>query len=321
MSPKDCAYIVERLAVRFMSMVAEYERKLLEHRDAFGVRTSADAKIIEGLRQQIETLNREERAAYDTLEPLVDRVVKERDGLLTQVQDQRAEIERLRAEVADLRGIVDMVHASLGIKRGDHIGNAIAQLKAQTPKRSHPVAVGEYLRRLTGFSTTPAGEVAQVLHVDCDAPTTEYTVKRPNGQQGVWSESGCEPCDPPGSTHADPDLTQLHAKGKEAWSDVPNATQWVEDMRGNTEASHDTTAGKEAAEAVVRDSQMTEIKVGDVVEVVSASGGQTWMADVGSTGKVRRFEGIECVRLQNLPGKRNALGGYVSLCDVRKVPQ
>ena len=66
------------------------------------------------------------------------------------------------------------------------------------------------------------------------------------------------PCDPPGSTHAEPDLTQLHAKGKEAWSDVPNATQWVEDMRGNTEASHDTPAGKEAAEAVVRDSQMTD---------------------------------------------------------------
>ncbi len=62
-----------------------------------------------------------------------------------------------------------------------------------------------------------------MLHVDCDAPTTEYTVKRPNGQQGVWYESGCEPCDPP--------------------------------------ADHDTTAGKEAAEAAV----MAEIKVGDVV--------------------------------------------------------
>ena len=301
MSPKETAYIVERLAVRFMAMVADYERKLVEHRDSFGARTSADAKIIEGLRRELFMLT----GLNDKL--IVDReeAWKERDVLLTQVQNMRAEIKQrakeqdqdhktivsliserdaLRAEVADLRGIVDMVHASLGIKRGDHIGNAIAQLKAQTPKRSHPVAVGEYLRRLTGFSTTPAGEVAQVLHVDCDAPTTEYTVKRPNGQQGVWSESGCEPCDPP--------------------------------------ADHDTTAGKEAAASVIRDSQMTEIKVGDVVEVVSASGGQTWMADVGSTGKVRRFElidSIECVRLQNLPGKRNALGGYVSLCDVRKV--
>ena len=347
MSPKETAYIVERLAVRFMSMVADYERKLVEHRDAFGARTSADAKIIEGLRaaadEQVLSASKVAyvlRCAGETPVQAAQRVIKERDGLLTQVQDQRAEIERLklacdtyaadwdtagkacrirvdedplssvirlvrddaeraavakrlvkerdalRAEVADLRGTFDMVHASLGIKRGDHIGNAIAALKAHTLKRSHPVAVGGYLRRLTGFGTTPAGEVAQVLHVDCDGPATEYTIKRPNGQPGVWSENGCEPCDPP--------------------------------------ADHDTPAGKEAAEAVIRNSQMTEIKVGDVVEVVSASGGQTWMADVGSTGKVRRFElidSIECVRLQNLPGKRNALGGYVSLCDVRKVPQ
>ncbi len=328
MRPKDCAYIVEHLSVRFMAMVADHSRQLAEHRAAFGARTEADAKIIEGLRaaadEQVLSASKVAyvlRCAGETPVQAAQRVVKERDGLLTQVQDQRSEIERLRdeaakykterdhfyqregieakkrmdveeerdalrAEVTDLRGIVDMVHASLGIKHGDHIGNAIAVLKAHTLKRSHPVAVGGYLRRLTGFGTTPAGEVAQVLHVDCDGPATEYTIKRPNGQPGVWSENGCEPCDPP--------------------------------------ADHDTPAGKEAAEAVIRNSQMTEIKVGDVVEVVSASGGQTWMADVGSTGKVRRFElidSIECVRLQNLPGKQNALGGYVSLCDVRKVPQ
>jgi hypothetical protein len=116
-----------------------------------------------------------------------------------------------------------MVHASLGIKRGDHIGKAIEALKAHTPKRSHPVAVGGYLRRLSGFNTTPAGEVARVLYVDCDGPATEYTVKRPNGQQGVWSESGCEPCDPP--------------------------------------ADHDTEAGKAAAERAAK-TEPVEIKVG-----------------------------------------------------------
>ncbi len=191
MSPKETAYIVERLAVRFISMVADYERKMVEHRDAFGVRTSADAKIIEGLRRELFMLT----GLNDKLIADRDEAWKERDGLLTQVQDMRAEIERLRADIAE-------------------------ELNESPPA-------------------------------------------------------------PP-------------------------------------EASHDTPAGKEAAEAAA------EIKVGDVVEVVSASGGQTWMADVGSTGKVRRFElidSIECVRLQNLPGKRNALGGYVSLCDVRKVPK
>ena len=64
------------------------------------------------------------------------------------------------------------------------------------------------------------------------------------------------------ATHAEPDLTQLHAKGKEAWSDVPNATQWVEEMRGNTEATHDTPEGKETAEGAVMP------KPGDVVRLV-----------------------------------------------------
>ena len=268
------------------SMKADHEAKMVEHRAAFGARTEADAKIIAGLREESAKYKAESDHFYQ-------RLSKSAAGLLTQVQDQRAEIERLRnderkayqdgealrAEVADLRGIVDMVHASLGIKRGDHIGNAIAQLKAQTPKRSHPVAVGEYLRRLTGFSTTPAGEVAQVLHVDCDAPTTEYTVKRPNGQQGVWSESGCEPCDPP--------------------------------------ADHDTTAGKEAAESVIRDSQMTEIKVGNVVEVFKSSSTWTFLGDVGKSGTVSKIEtDVTSERIVHLSEHPDDAFG---LCDVRKV--
>lgn len=203
------AEIIERQVLRFENQGAEYERKLAEHRASFGARTEADRLIIEGLRAIVKEQSDHAKdagtmlgwAPNESAFQAAQRVVKERDGLLAQVQDQRAEIERLRADIAE-------------------------ELNESPPA-------------------------------------------------------------PP-------------------------------------EASHDTTAGKEAAASVIRNSQMTEIKVGDVVEVVSASGGQTWMADVGSTGKVRRFElidSIECVRLQNLPGKRNALGGYVSLCDVRKVPQ
>ena len=47
---------------------------------------------------------------------------------------------------------------------------------------------------------------------------------------------------------------------------VPNATQWVEEMRGNTEATHDTEAGKAAAAAAVKTEPVADdIKVGDVV--------------------------------------------------------
>ena len=119
-----------------------------------------------------------------------DTLRKERDGLLIQVQDMRAEIERLKK-----------------------------------PARQHPVAVGEYVKRLTGFNTTPAGEIGIVTRVDDDASEIEYEVSRPNGQKGVWRAKNCTPCDPP-------------------------------------EATHDTPAGKEVAGSVIRDDRKTEPKPG-----------------------------------------------------------
>ena len=269
-------------------LTAEHERKLAEHRASFGARTEADRQIIEGLRADVEDLrNRLNSLGIQAAKQAnIALGMVEGEGLLCAAKRVVKERDALRAEVADLRGIVDMVHASLGIKQGDHIGNAIAVLKAHTLKRSHPVAVGGYLRRLTGFGTTPAGEVAQVLHVDCDGPATEYTIKRPNGQPGVWSENGCEPCDPP--------------------------------------ADHDTPAGKEAAEAVIRDSQITEIKAGDVVEVFQDTSKNTLEEEIGIIGrvlKVYKWSGEQCVILD--PETQNRPSDYLhyALCDVRKVPQ
>ena len=89
-------------------MNADHERKMAEHRAAFGARTEADAKIIEGLRaaadEQVLSASKVAyvlRCAGETPVQAAQRVVKERDGLLTQVQDQRAEIERLRADIAE----------------------------------------------------------------------------------------------------------------------------------------------------------------------------------------------------------------------------
>ena len=65
-----------------------------------------------------------------------------------------------------------------------------------------------------------------------------------------------------------------------------------------------------------------EIKVGDLVEVVSNRGSNTWFADVGSFGTVTSVEEINdsiLVNLDNVPGKKNSLVGCVSFCDVRKV--
>ena len=316
MSPKDCAYIVERLAIRFMAMVADHERQLAEHRTSFGARTEADAKIIAGLRAEIKQRAKEQDQDHKTIVSLIS----ERDGLRVQVQDMREEIirvneahgrtkvehdglldelavqrdaftanvERIRRELCEGRDALRAEVAALqerlraSIARGDFAQMEVAALKSQTPK--HPVKVGEWVRRTDAECDGiyfGRGVIAQVLDI-LDAPENQYTVSRPewNGYTVPWAMQYCEPCDPP-------------------------------------EATHDTEAGKAAAEAALK----TEIKVGDVVEVVSNTGLNTWLADVGSFGTVASIETIMdlSVRLAAIPGKKNALGGYVSLSDVRKV--
>ena len=69
--------------------------------------------------------------------------------------------------------------------------------------------------------------------------------------------------------------------------------------------------------------QDDEIRVGDVVEVVTCGGGMTSRQDVGCRGTVSQFDrsflSIPCVRLEYIPGYRLPAYSVVSLCDVRKV--
>ena len=85
-------------------------------------------------------------------------------------------------------------------------------------------------------------------------------------------------------------------------------------------ASHDTTAGKEAAEAVIRDSQMTVIEVGDVVEAVAATSWATLSRELGRRGEVTHIE-KRTLDVEEVPGYELPAGGVVGKRDVRKVPQ
>ncbi len=53
---RSFAEIIERMVQRHDDQGAEHERKLAEHRASFGARTSADAKIIDGMRAEVEDL-------------------------------------------------------------------------------------------------------------------------------------------------------------------------------------------------------------------------------------------------------------------------
>ena len=233
-------------------LTAEHERKLTEHRAAFGARTKADAETI-------------------------DRLHTERDALRAEVADLKTQLERLTSWAAKNQAARETLQTEL------------ERLNSQTPK--HPVNVGEWVRR-TGncYDDAPHGFIVEVLGVRTNPRGYTYTIIDHSGRRVDWSSEYCEPCDPP-------------------------------------EATHDTEAGKAVAAvaavaAVKTEPVADDIKVGDLVEVVSNRGRNTWLADVGSLGTVTSVEEINdsiSVRLDDVPGKQNALAGYVSLCDVRKV--
>ena len=198
MRPQDTAYIIERLAVRFMAMVADHERQLAEHRASFGARTEADEKIIAGLRE-------------------------ERDRLLANLTQAEAESrvarDALRVEVAALQ---ERLRAS--IARGDFAQMEVAALKSQTTK--HPVKVGEWVRRTTTGSVAPIGKVGLVLVVWSDA----YEVQLRKGFSTLWSFDDCTPCGPPTeATHDTPEGKAAAVKTEPdeiKVGDVIRATSW-----------------------------------------------------------------------------------------------
>ncbi len=121
------------------------------------------------------------------------------EWLRIKVQDARAERDALRAEVAALQ---ERLRAS--IARGDFAQMEVAALKSQNPKQ-HPVKVGEWVRRTDAECDGiyfGRGVIAQVLDI-LDAPENQYTVSRPewNGYTVPWAMQYCEPCDPPEATH------------------------------------------------------------------------------------------------------------------------
>jgi hypothetical protein len=93
------------------------------------------------------------------------------------------------------------------------------------------------------------------------------------------------------------------------------------------EATHDTEAGKAAAESAVRTEPVAEeIKVGDVVEVFQSTYPTTIRSDIGASGIVVKIvpEGAferEHVQLDSDgdPSSRLPFAGMASLSDVRKV--
>lgn len=313
------AEIVERLVARFHKQAADHEAKMFEHRAAFGARTKADAETI-------------------------DRLHTERDALRAEVAELKTQLERLTSWAAKNQAARETLQTEL------------ETLKSQASK--HPVKVGgiqlgdklRLVKQPPGWSAQwgKTGDVATVSEdngivfkmdtgytwpLSCIEFVTEATHDTPEGRSVVESvirdDRNTEP--KPGDTvrlmrtptHRDYPATwegRWGLVGREAVV-VSMSSRGAHRLVGVTFADGRFREWPLSCVEVVR-TEPDDIKVGDLVEVVSNRGRNTWLADVGSLGTVTSVEEINesiSVCLDDVPGKQNALAGYVSLCDVRKV--
>jgi len=321
-------------------MNADHERKLAEHRAAFGARTEADRRIIEGLRAIMAERGLEAFEAGSVLGCVGDespmqaarRVVKERDGLLTQVKDQRAEIERLQWENQTMHKDAEDGYAEaikvLGdpialSKERDALRAEVEFLKTLRPKYK----VGD---KLESYSSAVTIVGVRTVY-DCQTDGAEYPVghsedelkrryeqtpKQHPVKVGEWVRRISLPGrqSPVGVVKQ---VTSIRGDGdsygfadEDYW-----AFRYCEPC--DQPATHDTEAGKAAAEAAVKtDPVAEEIKVWDVVEVYQATGKHTAQNDVGFIGTVGTIHLAD--RVAHV---RSGLGmpHMVDLCDVRKV--
>ena len=252
---------------------------------------------------RIEGLSEELRLERETCTETADLLNRESEkvrGLSVQAQDQRSEIERLRDEAAKYKTERDHFYQREGIEAKkrmdveDERDALRAEVAALQERLRASIARGDFAQMEVAAlkSQTPKqhGRWVRATSEKCmhakagEVVSVRGYLVRTNSGEFLWEGKDCEPCDPP--------------------------------------ATHDTPEGRSVAEAVIRDSQSRDINDGDLVEVVSNTGRNTWLADVGSVGTVTSIETINdsiSVYLDDVPGKKNVLAGYVSLCDVRKV--
>ena len=252
------ALFAEEQMVALEGQCAEWRRIADELKAARNLTTATAESVIKERDALREDLRREEESHEETAQLL--KTVDQKVRLLTQERDA------LRTECDDLRRVFSLVHGSLGIQQGEHIGNAIDALKKERDELAtrlrQSIARGDFAEmRLATLAAeldaererhkqkpidVPrahpvkageyvvridgdlAGQIAQVLDVQCG----QYEV-RFNQHKACWSFFNCAPCDPP------------------------------------QEASHDTLEGKRTAEGALPQPR-------DVVRLVRAPTEDEW---------------------------------------------
>jgi len=298
-----------------------------------GWRTNALAKQteVETLRTKMRVMDEEHTALAGERDQIRANLIQTEsesraafDELRVQVQDQRAEIERLQWENKTMHKDAEDGYAE-AIKV---LGDPIALSKERDALRAE---VAQHQKEHTGDQQAIVGllserdklraEVAALKH-EVDTLSCPYVsgqrvrVKSEGGLITQQSEYGIGKI---GIINAFAFVARIGSRG---WVDV----QDIEPC--DPPADHDTPAGKEAAESVIRDSQITAIKVGDVVEVFQSTRPATTKSDIKAIGIVTAIiPGSDFVHEHVVlsdngdPATRLPFAGMASLRDVRKVTQ
>jgi hypothetical protein len=127
----------------------------------------------------------------------IDALKKERDELATRLRQSIA-----RGDFAEMR--LATLAAELETERERHRQTAAVPQSVDVP-RTHPVKVGESVRRTTEGSIAPIGTLGRVLVVWSDA----YQVELRKGFSTMWAFDDCTPCDPP------PEASHITPEGKQ----------------------------------------------------------------------------------------------------------
>ena len=154
----DKAHEMVLASMEYVKILGCRIRRTEVQRDDWKLVAQSHADELIKLREERDAAKQEAVSARQDAVTRAEADRKRIDGLMIQVQDMRAEIERLK-----------------------------------TPPRSHPVKVGKSVRRTTEGSIAPIGTVGRVLVVGSDA----YQVELRKGFSTMWAFDDCTPCDPP----------------------------------------------------------------------------------------------------------------------------
>ena len=229
------------------------------------------------------------------------------------IEALRYERDKWKVAYDDRCALLDVIHSSLGIEKGDNVIGEIDRLqKARNGLLTQVQAERDKLLfECDALSKALAAEAelhaATALRMATDA--AKLVERKHPVKAGEWVTNG----------QAARQVCKVFAD----WYLLSTGHDWKFDRCTPCDppaADHDTPAGKDAAEAAIRNARKTEpaegIKVGDVAEVFQATGDITAASDIGLRGTVIEIDSEDnSVRINSLAQNKE----WVDMCDVRKV--